>query len=266
MERLGVGVSVVKGRCSSQQITYSRSNADSCPKTTIVPIASAIYVLKLQSRHVKTSRMLLPGLFVTLAHRPLPELHLVSSGARESCQKHIMKMSTSRRAGASLIAFLSEAPCKFAPRRAFISRQTRPLTSTSIWRQQQSEASANAQQVQHELSPSDESEPLRSLTDGLEDPPPVLSEDERQVDWTRSFHGLSSSPFTKEQADILQQPLDFNDIEIKPDGIVYLPEIKYRRILNRAFGPGGWGLAPRGETIVTQKTVTREYGLVCGGR
>jgi len=64
----------------------------------------------------------------------------------------------------------------------------------------------------------------------------------------------------------LTADLDFDDIEIKPDGIVYLPEIKYRRILNKAFGPGGWGLAPRGETIVTGKVVTREYGLVCGGR
>lgn len=64
----------------------------------------------------------------------------------------------------------------------------------------------------------------------------------------------------------MQQQIEFNDIEIKPDGIIYLPEIKYRRILNKAFGPGGWGLAPRGETIVTGKLVTREYGLVCGGR
>lgn len=233
-------------------------------RPSIVSIASAIYVVKVQRRHVKTSRVLLPKL--NLAHRPTPDFILFQAELENAARNHTMKIPTSRRAGASLIAFLSEAPCRAAPRRAFISRQTRPLTSTSTWRQQQSEASANAQQVQHELSPSDESEPLRSLTDGLEDPPPVLSEDERQVDWTRSFHGLSSSPFTKEQADILQQPLDFNDIEIKPDGIVYLPEIKYRRILNRAFGPGGWGLAPRGETIVTQKTVTREYGLVCGGR
>jgi hypothetical protein len=60
--------------------------------------------------------------------------------------------------------------------------------------------------------------------------------------------------------------LNPEDVEIKPDGIVYLPEIKYRRILNRAFGPGGWGLAPRGETIVTGKSVTREYGLVVHGR
>lgn len=114
------------------------------------------------------------------------------------------------------------------------------------------------------LSPTPDA--LHSLTDGLTDPPPTLSPDEKQVDWTRSYHGLSSSPFTAEQAAILQAELHLDDIEVKPDGILYLPEIKYRRILNRAFGPGGWGLAPRGETIVTGKLVTREYGLVCGGR
>jgi hypothetical protein len=61
-------------------------------------------------------------------------------------------------------------------------------------------------------------------------------------------------------------PINKDDVEIKPDGIIYLPEIKYRRILNRAFGPGAWGLAPRGETIVTEKAVTREYALLVLGR
>ena len=32
-------------------------------------------------------------------------------------------------------------------------------------------------------------------------------------------------------------------------GMIYLPEILYRRILNAAFGPGGWALMPRGETL-----------------
>ena len=50
------------------------------------------------------------------------------------------------------------------------------------------------------------------------------------------------------------------------DGLIYLPEIKYRRVLNRAFGPGGWGLAPRSETNVGPKVVSREYALVCLGR
>ncbi|KAK5070226.1 hypothetical protein LTR64_002066 [Lithohypha guttulata] len=90
--------------------------------------------------------------------------------------------------------------------------------------------------------------------------------DPSRVDWSKSFHGLSSEAFPKEAADILLAPLDPEVVEIKPDGIIFMPEIQYRRVLNRAFGPGAWGLAPRGETIVTDKAVTREYALVVYGR
>lgn len=102
---------------------------------------------------------------------------------------------------------------------------------------------------------------------GLSDKPLELEiNGDEKVDWTRSFHGLSAAPFPKEVADILLGETDPEEVEIKPDGIVYLPEIKYRRILNKAFGPGAWGLVPRSESIVTPKTVTREYALVCNGR
>ncbi|KAG2412492.1 mitochondrial genome maintenance protein MGM101 [Aspergillus terreus] len=102
---------------------------------------------------------------------------------------------------------------------------------------------------------------------GLADKPLELdSTPAEKIDWTRSFHGLSAEPFPAHVADILLAPTDPEEVEIKPDGILYLPEIKYRRILNRAFGPGGWGLVPRSESIVTPKTVTREYALVCNGR
>ena len=40
-------------------------------------------------------------------------------------------------------------------------------------------------------------------------------------------------------------------------GLIYLPEIKYRRILNQAFGPGGWALMPRGETLHYQVLINR---------
>jgi hypothetical protein len=112
------------------------------------------------------------------------------------------------------------------------------------------------------------------------------------TDWSKSYHGLSVQAFAKEIADVLMAPLDPMDVEIKPgvfifpvlpvpmffssirylnnisgpDGLTYLPEIKYRRILNKAFGPGGWGLAPRTETNVGPKIVSREYALVCQGR
>lgn len=117
-----------------------------------------------------------------------------------------------------------------------------------------------------------DSTPSRATTEnisktGLSDKPRELDRPaEERIDWTRSFHGLSAAPFPKEAADILLAETEPDEVEIKPDGILYLPEIKYRRILNRAFGPGGWGLVPRSESIVTPKTVTREYALVCNGR
>ncbi|KAJ4405670.1 hypothetical protein N0V85_004638 [Neurospora sp. IMI 360204] len=89
---------------------------------------------------------------------------------------------------------------------------------------------------------------------------------QKTIDWSSSYHGLSTEAFSPEVAKILMQPLDPLDVEVKPDGIIYLPEIKYRRILNQAFGPGGWGLAPRGELVVGEKVVTREYALIVGGR
>jgi hypothetical protein len=112
----------------------------------------------------------------------------------------------------------------------------------------------------------DDQSSIQDLSSGLADEPLILDEGSRQVDWTRSFHGLSAQPFSKEAADVLLAEIPFDDVEVKPDGIIYLPEIKYRRILNKAFGPGGWGLAPRGETIVTPKSITREYALVAHGR
>lgn len=59
---------------------------------------------------------------------------------------------------------------------------------------------------------------------------------------------------------------DPNDIEIKPDGILYLPGSKYRKILNKAFGPGGWGLMPRGGYKVDGNFVSQEYALFCNGQ
>ncbi|KAF2444826.1 Mgm101p-domain-containing protein, partial [Karstenula rhodostoma CBS 690.94] len=105
----------------------------------------------------------------------------------------------------------------------------------------------------------------RSLTEGLSDQPAEI-EGVPAIDWTRSYHGLGSVSFSPEQQEVLLAPIEQDDVEVKPDGIIYLPEIKYRRILNKAFGPGGWGLAPRGESIVTGKIVTREYGLIVQGR
>jgi len=80
------------------------------------------------------------------------------------------------------------------------------------------------------------------------------------------YYGASTKPVSESAAAILMAPLDPLDVEIRPDGIVYLPEIKYRRILNRAFGPGGWALVPRGEIDLRDNVMSRDYALYVGGR
>ena len=146
----------------------------------------------------------------------------------------------------------------------------RAFTTTRVYRAQQEAASQalkpNPLDAQPPQSAGKISPDTTDLTSGFNDQNVVLDEGARQVDWTRSFHGLSTEAFSPEAAKALLAPIEPDEIEVKPDGIIYLPEIKYRRILNQAFGPGGWGLAPRGETIVTAKAVTREYALVALGR
>lgn len=68
------------------------------------------------------------------------------------------------------------------------------------------------------------------------------------------YIGISSAAFPTEVAKVLAAPVKPEDVEIRPDGIVYLPEMKYRLTLNRAFGPGAWALRPvsfttNGQTI-----------------
>ncbi|KAF8929039.1 hypothetical protein BGZ58_009199 [Dissophora ornata] len=78
-----------------------------------------------------------------------------------------------------------------------------------------------------------------ATTAGLKDAAIGDSATEDAQDWTRSFSGMATEAFESQVAELLMKPLDADDIEIKPDGLLYLPEIKYRRILNKAFGPGG---------------------------
>ncbi|CAI8009253.1 Mitochondrial genome maintenance protein mgm101 homolog [Geodia barretti] len=80
------------------------------------------------------------------------------------------------------------------------------------------------------------------------------------------YFGISTSTFPQRILSVLLHPVNEQDVEIKPDGLIYLPEIKYRRILNQAFGPGGWALMPRGNEGEGAQLITREYSLYCHGR
>lgn len=62
---------------------------------------------------------------------------------------------------------------------------------------------------------------LKSIS--LQDAPKLIFEDAigSKIDWTKSFQGLSSEPFPKEVADILQSPVNPEDIEIEPGILLY---------------------------------------------
>ena len=183
----------------------------------------------------------------------------------------------------------------FGLRRLYVSSQNclRPATRFSAngtrhvasqWRVPASHAKFSTMDEYEDTTPPVASSQVKLDLPPLPDAPDSDGRRGQPTDWSKSFSGLSSQPFAKEIADVLLAPLDIMDVEIKPgkrfqnvilkfvislwnlDGLCYLPEIKYRRILNTAFGPGGWGLAARSETNVGPKTVSREYALVCLGR
>src|SRR6185503_9562212 len=63
--------------------------------------------------------------------------------------------------------------------------------------------------------------------------------------YVQGFEGIAQQPFPSEAATVLADKVNPDEVEIKPDGIVFLPGVAYRRILTRAFGAGAWALAPR---------------------
>ena len=77
---------------------------------------------------------------------------------------------------------------------------------------------------------------------------------------------MAEKPFEESITRILNEPINPEEVEIKPDGNIYLPEIKYRKTLIRAFGPGGWVLIPKGPHSMINNVLSREYALYCNGK
>ena len=73
------------------------------------------------------------------------------------------------------------------------------LLTTSLLRRQATEDSTSPEDVE-----------------GLNDAPIFLDDDTTQIDWSRSFHGLSTQPFSEEAAKVLTAPVEIDDVEIKP--------------------------------------------------
>lgn len=80
------------------------------------------------------------------------------------------------------------------------------------------------------------------------------------------FTGISTLDISKEISDRLTQPVRMEDIEIKPTGEIYLSHVRYRKMLNDAFGMGNWSLRPLGGFVKTGSVVCREYALYIKGK
>lgn len=193
-----------------------------------------------------------------------------SSPAKPSIKASAAKNTSASTTVASADAANKSTSQAKAPAKPLTSTRTSAAKSTASKVPPPAEASTE-QSIRSipELKLGSSTTPVSETTDPSEvvrNLPELEQSESLGEDWTTSFQGLGSKPFEPRVVDILMAPVTPEDVEVTPDGLIYLPEIKYRRILNRAFGPGGWGIAPRTKTLVTQRQVTREYGLVCLGR
>src|SRR5579859_1129557 len=103
----------------------------------------------------------------------------------------------------SLVQLARQSPRLYKPRPTLY----RPFTISHLRLQTPLETTA----VEEEVS-------------GLNDAPVFLDDDTTQVDWSRSFHGLSTQAFSEEAAKILTAPLETDDVEIKPG--LYPPTLR----------------------------------------
>jgi hypothetical protein len=81
-----------------------------------------------------------------------------------------------------------------------------------------------------------ESQALANIPKSSKD---LVKVEEKQI---TMYQGASQLQLTRQQMEILSQDVNPEDVEIRPDGIVYLPQVYYRKVLNQAFGPGAWAL------------------------
>lgn len=78
-----------------------------------------------------------------------------------------------------------------------------------------------------------------------------------------NVHQIGVLDISQEAIDIITAPLDAGDVQIRPDGQVYLPWTWRAKRLNNAFGIFKWGMIPQGAPL--SKTVDENNVLVVWG-
>ncbi len=82
------------------------------------------------------------------------------------------------------------------------------------------------------------------------------------VEMAKSFGNIETTP---EQGAILFAPVNEDDVEIRPDGLVYLPWMSYVTRLRDAFRTS-WGLLPQGKAVMKDGYVMWGFYLAIKGK
>lgn len=80
------------------------------------------------------------------------------------------------------------------------------------------------------------------------------------------YYGAGQLGLSREQQIALMQPVDPQWVDIRPDGLLYLPQIHYRRLLNGVVGAGNWAMIPQTKPLVQDSRMVLHYHLYINGK
>ena len=96
--------------------------------------------------------------------------------------------------------------------------------------------------------------------------PPAPSNFNNQFDMADLLKTAGRLKVSAEQREVLQKALTPDEIEIRPDGLIYLPWVEYQSRLDRAFGTE-WSMVPNGKPrydVATNQIIWGFYLVVQG--
>lgn len=86
---------------------------------------------------------------------------------------------------------------------------------------------------------------------------------------TDRYIGIAHEPLPPQAAQILLAPVPRDEIEVRPDGLPYWPEMRYRQRLTAAVGPGAWAIKAPEDRIrfdPEKNVIERSVALYIYGR
>lgn len=84
-------------------------------------------------------------------------------------------------------------------------------------------------------------------------------------DLDQTYSGISELQITPEQQAALTAPIADEDVEIRPDGLVYAEQAWYRKRLCAVIGPGRWGLRRITDWSLNKQRASAEFALYING-